>query len=64
MRLHDYLTSENISVAAFADKIGVTPECVRLYVVGERVPGRQNMGAIQKETEGRVMANDFFNAAA
>ena len=59
MKLEQWLKSNNMSAAAFAKRIGVARCSVYRYVSGERVPSRTYMGAILKETGGKVTANDF-----
>lgn len=62
MQLSDWLTHNNISVAVFAERIGVTAQAVRLWTRGERMPGVEQISAIQRVTEGQVTANDLHVA--
>ncbi len=64
MKLQDWLAQEGIEVRDFAPRIGRTPEAVRRYVSGERIPDRETMPLIASETAGAVMPNDFFPVAA
>jgi transcriptional regulator with XRE-family HTH domain len=59
MRLQDYLASNSLSRADFAQQIGVSVESVRRYLNG-RVPEPSVMGKIIWVTDGEVTANDFF----
>jgi transcriptional regulator with XRE-family HTH domain len=63
MRLQEYLASNSISRADFAQQIGVSVESVRRYLCG-RVPEPSVMCKIIKATDGEVSANDFFDVAA
>lgn len=50
-----------ISKAAFADRIGVTPQMVSAYCKDRMWPGRERMESIVRETGGAVTANDFID---
>lgn len=60
MQLRDWLASEGIEPRDFAPRIGRTPEAVRRYVAGERIPDRETMPLIVEATRGSVTPNDFF----
>lgn len=64
MTLADWLDQANTTIPKFAERIGRTPEAVRRYVNGDRIPDRDTMPLIARETEGAVTANDFFGIAA
>lgn len=64
MKLSDYLTANAISNRAFADKIGVSAEAVRLYAAGDRQPRVGVMRMIIEQTGGAVGPQDFFDAAS
>ena len=64
MKLADYLESNSLSRAEFAEKISVSPEAVRRYVTGERAPDKERLIKIAEVTGGEVTANDFFGIAA
>lgn len=64
MTLKDWLAAKGVSVPEFASRISRTPEAVRRYAAGERIPDRDTMPLIARETEGEVTANDFFGLAA
>jgi transcriptional regulator with XRE-family HTH domain len=64
MLLKDWLESEGVSVPQLAARIGRTPEAVRRYVAGERIPDKDTMPLIAEQTSFRVTANDFFGIAA
>lgn len=60
MTLSEYLKEAAIARADFARQIGVSPETVRRYIEGERIPDRERMAKIALATGCRVTANDFF----
>lgn len=64
MTLKDWLENEGITIPEFAARIKRTPEAVRRYVNGERIPDRETMPVIVAETGCAVTANDFFGIAA
>jgi hypothetical protein len=61
MKLGDWLEARELRPADFAPRINRTAEAVRRYVVGERIPDRETMPLIVRETGGEVTANDFFD---
>jgi transcriptional regulator with XRE-family HTH domain len=62
--LAQYLTSASIDHRQFAQRINVSPETVRRYLIGERIPDKKRMSRIALATGGAVTANDFFGLAA
>jgi hypothetical protein len=64
MRLFEYLDQSKTSVPDFARLIGISPEAVRRYLVGERNPRTSVMMEIIRHTNGRVTPNDFVVAPA
>lgn len=60
MTLKEWLGKHGLKHPEFAQRIGRTAEAVRRYVNGERIPDRDTMGLIVRETDGEVTANDFF----
>ncbi len=63
MKLADYLESNSLSRAEFAERIAVSPEAVRRYLSG-RVPTPTVMKRIALSTGCAVTANDFFGIKA
>jgi transcriptional regulator with XRE-family HTH domain len=63
MTLKDWLAEQQLSPADFAARIGRTAESVRRYSNGERIPDKETMPVIARETGGLVTANDFFGIA-
>jgi transcriptional regulator with XRE-family HTH domain len=61
MELEHYLKENNISLADFGARIGVTDETVRRYVKGLRLPSKVHMPLIAQATNGAVTANDFYD---
>lgn len=64
MKLQEWLDETGESVPGFAKRIDRTPEAVRRYAAGKRIPDRETMPRIVEETEGKVTANDFFDIDA
>lgn len=60
MKLSDFLAERNIKAVDFGPQIGVSPQAVRRYCLGERIPDRKTMARIFGVTDGLVAANDFF----
>lgn len=60
MRLAKWLTENGVSNPDFGKRIDRSAEAVRRYANGERVPDREAMIAIDRETSGQVTPNDFF----
>jgi len=60
MQLRQYFAERGVTVADFADAIGVSVQTVYRYVHGERLPRRQIMDRIVYETGGEVRPDDFF----
>lgn len=60
MQLQDWLSANSVSIPDFAKRINRTPEAVRRYAAGARIPDRETMPLIAAETDGAVTANDFF----
>ncbi len=64
MTLDEYLAQENLSTKGFAKLIGLTPEAVRLYRTGQRMPRKLLMTRIAQATDGKVRARDFYGETA
>jgi hypothetical protein len=60
MKLTDFLAERKIKAVEFGPKIGVSPQAVRRYCLGARIPDRKTMARIFSITDGAVAANDFF----
>jgi transcriptional regulator with XRE-family HTH domain len=63
MQLRAYLATQDITIAAFADALGVSIQAVHRYLNGERLPKREVMARIACVTKGKVQPNDFFEPA-
>ena len=61
MKLAAWLDDEGISRAEFGKRIYRSPEAVRRYINGDRIPDKDTMMLIAAETSNRVTANDFFD---
>jgi transcriptional regulator with XRE-family HTH domain len=64
MKLGEWLEREGVSIDDFGSRIDRSKEAVRRYVNGERIPDRETMPKIARETGGAVTANDFFDISA
>lgn len=64
MKLKDWMAVNEVTRPAFAIRIGKSAESVRRYEEDLRIPDRDAMAAIARETEGEVTANDFFDIEA
>lgn len=62
MRLADYLSTNEISDAAFASRIGVSRQALHRYRRGERMPRPDQLHRIREATDGAVTADDFLPA--
>lgn len=62
MHLRDYLAA-NGGAKEMAKKLDVTPEAVRLWANGARMPRPAQMARIALATEGAVQPSDFYEAA-
>lgn len=60
MQLDDWLTRERLTFGQFGGAISRTAEAVRRYAKGERIPDRDTMAAIVRETSAEVTPNDFY----
>ncbi len=63
MKLADYLATEKISHAAFAQRIGVSQAAVTRYARGLRFPHRGILARIKSATDGAVTFRDFLDLA-
>lgn len=63
MLLQDWLTRETLTYGQFGGAIQRSAEAVRRYANGERIPDREAMTAIVRETSGYVTPNDFYGLA-
>lgn len=59
MKLSQFLSDHKMSVAEFATRIGVRRQAVHRYQQG-RIPDRETMEMIIRETNGTVTPNDFY----
>ena len=60
MKLNEYLASSGLTLAEFAQKIGVFgPQTVWRYTKGGRIPKPEIIARIAAATNGAVTANDF-----
>ena len=64
MQITDWLTTNDISDADFAARIGVSRQALWRYKAGERIPRRPILERIQSVTGGDVRPADFFGSTA
>jgi len=64
MLLQDWLAREGLTFGQFGGAIARSAEAVRRYANGERIPDRETMTAIVRETCGHVTPNDFYGLTA
>ena len=60
MLLSEYLRKRSMSLTEFAERLGVVVSTVSRYASGERIPSRDLMLRIERETGGRVKPGDFY----
>lgn len=63
MKLTDWMKREGVERQEFASRIHVTPMALGRYERGERIPEKETMAAIVRETGGDVAPNDFYSDA-
>ncbi|MGN6772509.1 MAG: helix-turn-helix domain-containing protein [Rhizobiaceae bacterium] len=63
MTLAEYLNSQKMTEAAFADRLNVSQVTVHRYVKGQRFPDRDMILRISELTGARVAPADWFAAA-
>lgn len=64
MTLSDFLTSQNLTRAQFAARLGVHPVTVSKWCSGAMRPAWSAIARIEFETGGLVKAQDFMPRAA
>ena len=64
MDLGIYLKQSRLSLAEFAEKVGVSEASMSRYVAGKRVPRPRIMLRITAASDGQVEANDFVGTKA
>ncbi len=64
MKLAEYLKEAGISVAEFAETVGVTEQSMSRYLHGRRMPRPDVLRRIAAASNGRVLAHDFVEDAA
>ncbi|MFT3966848.1 MAG: helix-turn-helix transcriptional regulator [Sphingobium sp.] len=63
MHLKDWREAKGLTRQQLAERLARTPEAVRRYEEGERIPDRATMSLIVAVTDGRVTPNDFFGVS-
>jgi hypothetical protein len=61
MKLKEWMDREEVSNQEFGKRIERSSEAVRRYAEGLRIPDRETMPLIVRETNGEVQPNDFFD---
>lgn len=59
MKLKEYLNTNNISIEAFAVKMGLTYHTLVSYISGRRRPTQNTARRILEATEGKVTIKDL-----
>ncbi len=62
MKLRNFLTQSNQTLANFSEKVGVSEVSMGRYAAGKRVPKPAILSQIVEASGGAVTANDFFPA--
>lgn len=62
MKLAQWLKTEKVTMAAFAERVGVTHSAVSRWCSGEIFPQGEKLIAIRSATNGLVSADDFMPA--
>ena len=60
MQLADYLREQNLSQAAFGERIGEPQQTVSRIAAGRSIPRPKIMAKIVEATGGAVTPNDFY----
>ncbi len=60
MRIEEYLRENGLTIAAFAERIGVSEAAMGRYIAGKRTPRRDIMARIMAETGGQVRHEDIL----
>lgn len=66
MKLKEYLRENRLTQEQFIDQIQkesghqLSQGALSKYVVGQRIPRKEEMLALYKSTEGQVAPNDFY----
>jgi len=63
MKLDDYLARKRLSPIKFAEAIGVNASTLWRIRLGKQRPKWTTLEAIDRETGGKVTANDFLDKA-
>lgn len=64
MKLKEYLDENGIKNEFFAKKIGVTKSTLSTWINNKCFPRREKIILIEKETNGKVKAKDWFTETA
>ena len=60
MDLQKFIDQQGMTRKAFAEQVGVTPEAVRLWMCGKRIPRPRLLREIMLATGGAVTVYDFI----
>ena len=60
MRLKEYLKLNKITNKQFSKELGISPVSLSRYISGERIPEKDIVLKILKQTDGSVSPNDFY----
>ena len=62
MDIRTYLKTSDISVATFAETLGLSPQAVHRYITGERTPRRDVIRKIVDASDGAITVADIYAA--
>ena len=60
MRFEDFLKEEQLSIARFSKKIGISEATVTKWRYCNVIPSKEGMLKVYEVTEGKVSPNDFY----
>ena len=63
MRIEEYLRENGLTIAAFAERIGVSEAAMGRYIAGKRTPRRDILARIMAETGGQVRHEDILTVS-
>ncbi len=63
MTLKEYLDTNGLTQAEFAQAVGVTQQAISIWLRGEQLPRRRALERIAAATKGHVRPNDFLPCA-
>jgi len=62
MKLNEYIKKMRMTKKDFSVDSGIPLSTVNKYAFGTRIPRKEHMDIIVKETKGEVTPNDFYDS--